>query len=192
MQTLEMVGAAIGLVYLYLEYHANKWLWLFGVLMPVTYIVIFYRSKFYADMGINVYYLFASLYGWVRWTRGSDTGTEMPVSHTPRRLLLPITVAGTALLGSIAFILLRFTDSPVPYGDSFTTTLSILGMWMLAHKYIEQWVLWLVVNVTSSALYFWKDLNYTGVLFAIYAVISVFGYFKWKKLMKSAVQRSGD
>ncbi len=65
MQTLEIVGAVIGLVYLYLEYKANRWLWLFGVIMPVVYVVIFYQSKFYADMGINIYYFLASIWGWL-------------------------------------------------------------------------------------------------------------------------------
>jgi len=87
------------------------------------------------------------------------------------------------LFALIAFILIRFTDSPVPYGDSFTTAVSIIGMWMLAHKYLEQWWLWFVVNVVSSALYLWKGLYPTAGLFIIYSVISVFGYFRWKKMM---------
>lgn len=183
MQSLEIIGALIGLIYLYLEYKANKWLWLFGVIMPVVYIFIFYQSKFYADMGINVYYFIASIYGWIVWTRSKNSEDKTKISHTPTRFILPLSVIGIAIFALIAFILVNYTDSPVPYGDSFTTALSILGMWMLAHKYIEQWWFWFVVNVVSSTLYFWKDLNYTGALFAIYAVISVFGYFKWKRLM---------
>lgn len=88
----------------------------------------------------------------------------------------------------IAFILVRFTDSPVPYGDSFTTTLSIIAMWMLAHKYIEQWWLWIAVNVVSTGLYFWKGLYPTALLFVVYSIIPFFGYFKWKKMMVEQVQ----
>lgn len=186
MQTLEIIGAVIGLIYLYLEYTANKWLWLFGVIMPVVYMVIFYQSKFYADMGINAYYLFASIYGWMVWRRSEKTEQIINISHTPRRTILPVLGVFVSVFALIAFVLIRFTDSPVPYGDSFTTSLSIIGMWMLAHKYIEQWWIWFVVNMVSCGLYFWKGLDYTGGLFAIYAVISVMGYFKWKKMMKSA------
>lgn len=185
MQTIEIIGAIIGLLYLYLEYKANKWLWPVGVLMPVVYVWIFFQSKFYADMGINVYYFFASIYGWVRWTKHQTEGDELPISHTPRRYILPLSVIGSALFAIIAFILIRFTDSPVPYGDSFTTALSILGMWLLAHKYVEQWWFWFVVNFISCGLYVWKGLYPTSILFAIYSVISVFGYFKWKRIMKS-------
>lgn len=184
MQTIEIIGAVIGLLYLYLEYKASKWLWPVGVLMPILYVWIFFQSKFYADMGINVYYFFASIYGWMRWTKSQSEDSGLPISHTPRRYILPLLVIGTTLFAVMAFILIRFTDSPVPYGDSFTTALSILAMWMLAHKYLEQWGLWFLVNIISCGLYVWKGLYPTSVLFAIYSVISVFGYFKWKRMMK--------
>lgn len=185
MQTLEIIGAVIGLIYLYLEYKANRWLWLFGVIMPVVYIVIFYQSKFYADMGINIYYFFASIWGWMVWTKKKKNSAKNgKISHTPTRFIVPLTLAGIAIFTLIAFILVNYTDSPVPYGDAFTTALSIIAMWMLAFKYIEQWGLWFLVNSISCGLYFWKDLHYTSGLFAIYAVISIFGYFKWKRMMK--------
>ena len=184
MQTLEIIGAVIGLIYLYLEYKANRWLWLFGVIMPVVYIVIFYQSKFYADMGINIYYFFASIWGWMVWTKKKNSAKNGKISHTPTRFIVPLTLAGIAIFALIAFILVNYTDSPVPYGDAFTTALSIIAMWMLAFKYIEQWGLWFVVNSISCGLYFWKDLHYTSGLFAVYAVISIFGYFKWKRMMK--------
>lgn len=184
MHIIEIIGAVIGLLYLYLEYNANRWLWPVGVIMPIVYVYIFYQSKFYADMGVNIYYFFASIYGWIHWSKHSKSDeTEFPITHTPRKYLLPLTAVGIILFAFIAFILIKYTDSPVPYGDSFTTALSILGMWLLAHKYIEQWWFWFVVNIVSCGLYLWKGLYPTSVLFAIYSVISVFGYFKWKRIM---------
>ena len=85
MQTIEMIGAVIGLLYLYLEYKASKWLWPVGVLMPIFYVWIFLQSKFYADMGINIYYFFASIYGWIRWTKTRSEDSDLKISHTPRR-----------------------------------------------------------------------------------------------------------
>lgn len=189
MQTIEIIGAIIGLLYLYLEYKANKWLWPVGVVMPVVYIWIFFNSKFYADMGVNIYYFFASIYGWILWNRHRNNGQdELPITHTPNKHILPITVTALLLFAIIAFILVRFTDSPVPFGDSFTTALSILGMWLLAKKYVEQWWFWFAVNIASCGLYIWKGLYPTSVLFGIYSVISVFGYFKWKKIMLNQYQ----
>lgn len=185
MQTIEIIGAVIGLAYLYLEYRANKWLWPVGVLMPIVYVWIFYQSKFYADMGINVYYFFASIYGWTRWNKNSSGGEdELPITHTPKRYIMPLTMVTAVLFATISFVLIRFTDSPVAYGDSLTTAISIVAMWMLAHKYVEQWGLWFIVNIVSCGLYVWKGLYPTAILFAIYSVISVFGYFKWIRMMK--------
>lgn len=184
MQTLEIFGAFVGLIYLYFEYKANKWLWPLGIIMPIVYIVIFYQAKFYADMGINIYYLIAAIYGWIMWSRNSSSDdAEGKISHTPRRYLLPLFAVEGIVFIFIAFVLCNYTDSPVPYADSFTTALSIIGMWMLAHKYIEQWGIWFVVNIVSCGLYFSKELYYTAALFAVYAIISVFGYFRWKKMM---------
>ena len=184
MQTTEIIGAVIGLVYLYLEFKANKWLWPVGVLMPIVYVWIFFQSKFYADMGINIYYFFASIYGWILWSKHQKNNQEeLLITHTPKRYIVPISIIGILLFAIIAFILVRFTDSPVPYGDSFTTALSVLGMWLLARKHVEQWWFWFFVNIISCALYLWKGLYTTSVLFAIYSIISVFGYFKWKKMM---------
>ncbi len=183
MQNIEIIGAIIGIIYLILEYKANKWLWPVGVLMPAVYVWIFFKSKFYADMGKNIYYFFASIYGWIRWNRGSSDQDELPITHTPTRYVLPLFLTGAALFILIAFILIRFTDSPVPFGDSFITALSIVGMWMLAQKYVEQWIVWFVANVASVALYYWKGLYPTSGLFVIYSIMSISGFYKWKRMV---------
>ena len=89
----------------------------------------------------------------------------------------------------ITWLLISYTDSTVPYADSFTTALSIVGMWMLARKYIEQWWVWCVVDVASSALYIYKGLYLTAILYAVYAIIAIFGYLKWKELMNDEQSR---
>ena len=84
----------------------------------------------------------------------------------------------------LLFLILRnFTDSPVPLGDAFTTSLSIVAMWMLSRKYLEQWLFWVVVNVVCVALYFWKGLYPTAILYTVYVIVAVLGYFRWKRLM---------
>ena len=184
MQIIEIIGVIIGLTYLYLSYNANKWLWLAGILMPIVYIWIFFDSQFYAQMGLNIYYFFACIYGWIRWTRGKWSETELKISHTPKRYIVPLVTIGVAIFAFLAFVLVRFTDTPVAYGDSFVAALSIVGMWLLAQKHIEQWCVWLLVNVVSCALFVWQGLYFTAVLFGVYAVISVFGFLKWKKIME--------
>ncbi|MDR1331993.1 MAG: nicotinamide riboside transporter PnuC, partial [Tannerella sp.] len=158
MTLIEIIGAAVGLLYLRLEYRASIWLWPAGVVMPLFYIYIFFVSKFYADMGIHVYYLFASIYGWIRWKADGADGGEARIRSLPRRRRWTSTAAAAGLFGLFAWVLRTFTDSPVPFGDAFTTALSIVAMWMLAHRYMEQWLLWAGVNAVSTGLFLWRGL----------------------------------
>ena len=192
---IELIGAAIGLIYLFLEYKANVWLWPVGILMSLFYVVIFFHGKFYADAAVYLYYIGANTYGLLKWTRSrqgslSDDGSstaELAITHVPTKRIMPISVVAVALWGFLYWILSTFTDSPVPLGDAFTTALSIVAMWMLAQKYLEQWLLWIVVNLVSTALYFWKGLYPTGVLFIFYVIVAVIGYFHWKKEMAQKI-----
>lgn len=187
--TLELLGTAVGIIYLWLEYRASIYLWIAGIIMPAIYIFIYYDAGLYADFGINIYYLLIALYGWIVWKTGftlsgkKKKSGELPISHAPKRVWPRIVAAYIAAQLFITYILINYTDSTVPIADSFTTALSIIGMWMLARKYIEQWWVWCIVDVASSALYIHKELYFTAALYAVYAIIAIFGYIKWKQLM---------
>ncbi len=187
---LEILGVITGVIYLWLEYRASIYLWITGIIMPAIYIFVYYEAGLYADFGINIYYLLIAIYGWFVWKTGFTlfgkkriTEQELPISRTPRSTWLWVTAAYIITQLFIAWLLINYTDSTVPWADSFTTALSIVGMWMLARKYIEQWWVWCIVDVASSALYIYKGLNFTAILYAVYAIISIFGYYKWKRMM---------
>lgn len=188
MQFIEILGTLVGLAYLWLEYRASIYLWVASIIMPAIYLVIYYDAGLYADLGINIYYLIIAIYGWAAWRYGfsfthSSEHRELPISHTPTRLWLPLAALCALLFVAIAQVLIHLTDSTVPWADAFTTALSIIGMWMLARKYIEQWWVWCVVDVASAALYIYKDLYFTAALYTLYAVVVVFGYRRWRELM---------
>ena len=121
--------------------------------------------------------------GWLRHVPGKR---EKQIAFTPRKLLIPLLIALCVVFALIGEVLAAYTDSTVPWWDSFTTALSIIAMWMLAHKYVEQWLVWLVVDVVSCGLYLYKDLYFTSFLYGLYALIAFFGYLKWKQLMNVA------
>ena len=164
MNYLEIAGVLIGLLYLYLEYRASSWLWIAGVIMPAIYIFVYYDAGLYADMGISIYYILASVYGLVIWIKERDrsnlanrrSDNQERVGDTqylqseenknrdaegiqllPGRYYLPIVVSIIILTVVIGFILERLTDSTVPWADGFTTAVSIVAMWMLAKKYTQ-------------------------------------------------------
>ena len=189
---LEIIGTLVGLIYLWLEYRASIYLWIAGIIMPAIYIFVYYEAGLYADFGINIYYLGAAVYGWTMWRYGSfvrrkilrrkstEEEQEIPITHMPLRYLPALIGVFVVSLVGIAYILIRWTDSNVPWLDSFTTALSIIGMWMLARKYVEQWWAWIAVDAVSTGLYIYKGLDFTAALYGLYTIIAIFGYFKWK------------
>lgn len=194
MNYLEIAGTIVGLIYLWLEYKASIWLWVANVIMPAIYVVVYYEAGLYADFGINIYYLLVSVYGIFYWWKGHRLHnqslqtemkvTESPIIHTPVWMWSRLIVISMILLIVIVSILIQYTDSTVPWLDSFTTALSIVAMWMLARKYVEQWLIWIVVDTVSAGLYIYKGLYFTAGLYAFYAIIAYFGYKEWIRLMK--------
>ncbi|RKE03903.1 nicotinamide riboside transporter PnuC [Marinifilum flexuosum] len=181
---VEIIGTLSGLLFLYLEIKQNKWLWPVGLLTSVMYIYVFFVAKLYADMSLQFYYVFISIYGWILWSRGrKQQEKDIPVIRLNMSLSLKLLMASLAIYALIAFILVNFTDGTVPYWDAFTTALSIVATWMLARKILEQWLVWIVVNSVSLGLYIYKDLNFTAILFFFYTTMAIVGYLQWKKDM---------
>lgn len=190
-QYIEILGTAVGLIYLWQEYRASIYLWITSIIMPAIYLYVYYQAGLYADFGINIYYLVIALYGWLAWRynfslRGKrKESKELSISHIRQGVIIRLALLFLAAWAIISYILIHYTNSTVPFTDAFTTALSIVGMYMLARKYIEQWWVWLVVDIASCALYIYKELYFTAALYALYAIIAIFGYRKWKQLMNN-------
>ena len=193
-QYIEILGTIVGIIYLWLEYKANIYLWLVSIIMPAIYLYVFYIAGLYADFAINIYYLLIAIYGWLAWRYGfklfsikkDKSGGEMlKISSLPKKLWLRLLAIYIILQISITWILVTYTNSDVPWLDSFTTSVSIIAMWLLARKYLEQWLIWIVVDIVSVGLYLYKELYYTSALYLFYAIIAIFGYLKWKSIMYS-------
>ena len=187
---IEIFGVITGILYVILEVKQNRLLWPLGIFTSAAYVYIFFTGKFYADMGLQVYYVLISIYGWYYWSRGgskADKG-ELPVVRINRQqqLLLFLTFAFSWVL--IYFVLDRYTDSSVPLGDSFTTALAIVATWMLTRKIIEQWFLWIIANLVSIGLYIYKGLYPTVILYVVYAGMAVYGYLEWKRSMTKKLE----
>lgn len=183
---VSIVGAIIGLIFLYLEYKANVWMWAASIVMAAFYIYIFYSTQLYASMGIYIYFFGASIYGWLVWifrNRNTETGDEI-ISHAAKRYTLPI-IIGVALIAIFIYgILTSFSDNNIyiTIGDSLTTSLNIVALWMISRKWVEQWLLVIPANLISSILLFAQHDIMSGCLFFIFFVVSIMGYYKWKRL----------
>ncbi|MFO7755498.1 MAG: nicotinamide riboside transporter PnuC [Bacteroidales bacterium] len=182
---IEIFGALTGIIYVVLEIRQSIWLWPLGLLTSGIYVWVFFSTGFYADMGLQGYYVLISIYGWYWWLRGAkkfDSGT-LPVVHIKRKPAAVLLLVFLFLFAAIWYILNNYTDSSVPVGDAFTTALSIVATWMLARKMIEHWILWVVADIVSMGLYIYKGLYPTVILFVVYTVMAVIGYREWRKTL---------
>ena len=199
---LDIVTTVLGLAYILLEYRASLWMWVVGFAMQALGIVLYYQKGLYADCGMEFYYLSMTVYGYWKWVRGNqrdrsfDTSADssdpqptnlggLEITHIPLRLLVRWSVIMAGVWALIYWLLVTYTNSNVPLADSFTTALSLVGIWALAHKYLEQWFIWIAVDVVTSILYFYKDIPFKASLYALYVIIAIFGYMKWRRMMTS-------
>ena len=190
---LEILGFITGLFYLWWEYHANARLWLASVIMPAISMWIYLSKGLYADFAINIYYFLIAIYGYAVW-RGYVPGKREraavpPIRHIRGAALVTSMVAFAALWVAIWAGLHWLTNSTVPVADAFTTALSIVAMWMLARRYIEQWLAWLAVDAVCVGLYIYKGIYLYATLYAIYTVIALLGYRKWQRKMAAETER---
>lgn len=184
---LEILGFTVGVIYLYYEYHADSRMWMASIIMPAISLWIYFRKGIYADFAINIYYFVIAVYGYIVWTFNLRKKEKriLPITSIPRRYILPLTAVGAAVYAVLLAWLLFGTDSNVPYLDALTTALSIVAMWMLARKYIEQWIVWIVVDAVCVGLYAYKGIYLYSALYLIYTVIAFFGLAKWRRQMQS-------
>lgn len=182
---IEITGAVLGVLFLFFEIRQSAWLWPTGILTSLFYIYIFYSAQFYADMGLQVYYVLISIYGWFYWLRGTkdNDGESIPIVRITSSLVWKLAFITLGIFVVIAYVLVNYTDSPLPYWDAFTTSISITATWMLARKILEQWWLWILVNFVSLGLYVYKGLYPTVVLFAFYTILSFVGLRQWRRTL---------
>lgn len=183
---LQIVGTTLGLLYLWLEYKANIWLWIVGAIMPVVHGVLYFQSGIYADAAMQLYYVLAGVYGLVVWKRRPKKSDHGDIRHTPMKWIVPLVAVYAVLHVVFYFFLSEYTDSRVPLFDSMSTALSIVAMWMLSRKLVEQWLVWLVVDMISVGLYIYKGIPITAGLYALYCILAVAGYVRWRRQAQRA------
>ena len=186
---LEVIAVIFGLLSVWYARKANILVYPTGIISVVIYVYICLNAKLYADMGINVFYFGMSVYGWIMWTRKPEGKVERPVTFTTRRDNL-ISIA--FFLFSLIFILMllqyfkaddaEYWSTNIPYIDTVTTAIFIVGMWSMAMKRVENWIYWIIGDVVSIPLYFYKGLVFTSFQFLVFLIIAILGYVEWRKL----------
>jgi nicotinamide mononucleotide transporter len=178
---LEIFAAVITGWCIWLATRQSVLYWPVGLVSVALYSWIFYGAKLYADAGLQVVYLILTLYGWYQWKRGGSGGTELKVRRTPGRAWLPLLIAGVVASLVLGEAMRRFTDNPAPWIDASTASFSIVAQVMTAKKWLENWILWIVVDIVYVFLYIQRDLKPTAVLYAVFLVLAVKGFVDWRR-----------
>ena len=179
----EIVGVVTGILGVWLTTRQKIWCWPVGLISVVAFIVVFFRAKLYAAMGLQFVYVGLALYGWYHWLHGGSGHGLLRVSRVPRHVALALAAAGAALTATLGTWLDLRTDQALPYADAFATSFSLAAQWMQAQKYLENWVVWIVVDLVYVYMLRTRSLDLTAVLYAVYLVLALMGIRSWRKSM---------
>ncbi len=180
MNTVEWIAAGLGLVSVWLNVREDWRGWPIGAVMVALYFAIFARVKLYADAGLQVIYFVLQFYGWYEWVRGGENRGGVEVSRTPPRVLAGCLVVGSVGTFVLGFVLGHYTDQALPFWDSGIAAFSLVAQWMLAKKYLENWLLWAAIDVIAIGVYWNKELLPTAVLYLCFFLLCVRGYQRWR------------
>ncbi len=183
MNWFELAAAVITLVSIWLATRENIWYYPTGLVALLMYTWLFYGAKLYAESVLQVVCFALMVYGWYEWLHGGEHRTELPVTRTPQWAWLAGIAFGLAASAIVIAIQLKYTDNPAPYVDSSLLVWSLVAQWMTARKWIENWILWVLINTVSVPLYISRDLGYTAALYVGLWILAIFGYFQWRRTL---------
>lgn len=183
--TLEWFGVFTGILCVWLAAKNNIYSWPIAIISVVIYIFIFFESKLYADMGLQFYFFIMNIYGWYYWSKNrNNPEASRPVANiTQKEILISIVsiIIFTFLLGQFLY---KNTDAALPYIDSFCTACSLVAQIFLARKVMQNWLIWIFVDIIYVGMYISKDLYATAVMYALYVYIASVGYLDWRKIYR--------
>lgn len=178
---LEMLATLTGLLCVWLTTKENIWCWPIGLINVGCFFFMFYEAKLYADMTLQVIFFILSIQGWVIWMTKRQHADVRPTKKIPSSMTAVLSVVLIVVTISWGYVLAQYTDASIPYLDAFIATLSIIAQYLLSSKILENWYVWITVDVLSVGMYFYKDLYSVAFLYTVFLVIAVSGMVSWKR-----------
>lgn len=176
---LEWLAAGLGLINIVLLVRRSPWNFLFGILSVATYIVIFYASRLYAESLLQVFFVAANIWGWAMWHRATPENQALPVGWLPPFARWTWAMATAAISLGLGLIMHRYTNAVMPFADAAIAGASVAAQLLLGLRRIENWVLWIMVDMLAIALYIDRALYPTAVLYTVMLAMSVAGLREW-------------
>ncbi len=182
----ELFGVLFSLLFVFFNAREKIICWPFGILSALIYILIFFNSKLYGDSILQFYYLLVGIYGWYAWSRRIERNPEISVKKGNKKHVFFWLTSGIFLTPVLGWYLDSFTNSDVPYMDGATTIFGFIATWLMTRKYLENWLIWIFVDLFAAGLYVYKELYLTSLLYILFTGMAVYGYVEWKRKLVSA------
>ena len=188
MPWLEATGLISGLLCVWLLIRENIWTFPIGMIYALVSVAVFTQHRLYADVLLSGYYVIMNGYGWYYWSFGGErtAADDLSVTFTPsqiRWILIVLTALATLIMG---WAFATYTDTQLPYWDSATTCMSFAAMWMTARKYIDNWIVWLIVDIIAATIYLVKGIELYAILYGVYLMMAIMGWRAWHKHLNPA------
>jgi nicotinamide mononucleotide transporter len=164
----------------------NPWCWPYGIANAALFALVFGHARLYGAAALNVLYVLLSVYGWYEWLHGGESHGRLRVTRTPPRAAAFLGVAGVCATASLALFLKLRTDAALPLTDAATTAFSLVAQWMATRKWLENWLVWIVVDVVYVGACLSQRLYPTAGVYAAFLVMAAFGYREWRLSAASA------
>lgn len=178
---LEFIAVVFGIISVLLSVRQNIWSWPTALVNVALFFALFYKSGLYSDMGLQAVYFVLSLYGWYEWLYGGKDRTALRVSRTPARTSFILLGIGAVVWLGLARITSRLPGVALPYLDAALTTASLVAQWMMTRKLLENWMLWIILDIAYVGMFIFKGLYLTAANYAVYLALAVLGHIAWKR-----------
>lgn len=186
---LEWLGTLSGFACVYLAAREHIWNWPVAIISSLAYAVLFYEFKLYGDAGLQIYFVATSFYGWYFWINKKQAH-EKPIVSLNNTELIKVALSSFLLTLLLGWFLDNYTDTNVPYADGFCTALSFVAQFLMTRKVLQNWVLWIIVDICYVPLYLYKNLALTAILYTLFLALAIMGYLQWRKTYLMTVENS--
>ena len=183
---IEWLIFLMALAYVILAAIENVWCWLFGVLASLFSVYLCFTGNLFLESGLQIFYVIIGIYGWYEWLHGSKNKTELPIISYSFPKLIYLTIIGIIIWVLFGYFAHTYSTQALPYLDAFITAFSIVATWMTAKKIIQNWIFWIVIDAMAVILYASRSFHLIALLYVIYTIFSILGYFQWKKTIQTS------
>ena len=181
---LEFIAVIAGIIGVYLTARLIIWCWPVAIINVLLSAYIFYHSKLYQDSLLQVFYLVMAVYGWYNWMHGGKNKTALKISRLRFKWIIIWLFTGSVCIFLFGYIFGNYTDASLPYWDASTTVWGIIGTFLMASKKIENWIVWIIIDILNAGIYYYKELYGFSILYLVFTILAVYGLINWYQELK--------